>query len=80
MLNESGKSHKSLGGTRQSQDLQQVSSTEKLEPYLKASTPMRPMKNFVSTVSYLRPATDSKQIVPTMQQVAERSFHSRHKP
>ena len=33
-----------------------------------------------SSVSYLRPATDSKQIVPTMQQVAERSFHSRHKP
>ena len=37
---------------------------ERLEPYLKATTPMKPMKNFVSTVSYLRPATENKQIVP----------------
>ena len=37
---------------------------ERLEPYLKTSTPMRPLKNFISTVSYLRPATDNKQIVP----------------
>ena len=40
-----------------------MSSVERLAPYLKAlHTPMRPMKNFVSTVSYLRPATDNKSI------------------
>ena len=80
ILNESGKSRTSLTGARASQDLAPVSSAEKLEPYLKASTPVRPMKNFVSTVSYLRPATDSKQIVPTMQHVNESRMQKGGKP
>ena len=80
MLNESGKSRTSLTGARASQDLAPVSSAEKLEPYLKASTPVRPMKNFVSTVSYLRPATDSKQIVPAMQHVADSRMQKGGKP
>ena len=45
-------------------DVNTMTSMERLEPYLKANTPMKPMKNFVSTVSYLRPATENKQIVP----------------
>jgi len=39
-------------------------STDKIEPFLKTSTPIRPLKNFISTVSYLRPAIDNKQIAP----------------
>ena len=39
-------------------------SLEKLDPYLKTSTPMKPLKNYVSTVSYLRPATENKKIAP----------------
>ena len=41
------------------------SDMEKLEPYLKKTAPVKPLKNFVSTVSYLRPATESKQIAPS---------------
>ena len=40
-----------------------MSSIERLEPYLKTSTPIKPLKNYVSTVSYLRPATESKNIM-----------------
>ena len=45
-------------------DPNNMTSMERLEPYLKATTPIKPLKNFVSTVSYLRPATENKQIVP----------------
>ena len=45
-----------------------TNSLEKLDPYLKTSTPMKPLKNFVSTVSYLRPATENKKIAPQYQQ------------
>ena len=41
-----------------------MSSLERLEPYLKNQTPIKPMKNFVSTVSYLRPATENKYVNP----------------
>ncbi len=41
-----------------------MTSLERLEPYLKNQTPIKPMKNFVSTVSYLRPATENKYVNP----------------
>ena len=43
-------------------------SLDRLEPYLKVSTPIRPLKNFTSTVSYLRPATENKAIAPVESQ------------
>lgn len=59
-------------------DPNNMTSMERLEPYLKTSTPLRPMKNFVSTVSYLRPATENKAILPQNAHQHHASSGSKH--
>lgn len=51
---------------------------ERLEPYLKKTVPIKPLKNFVSTVSYLRPATESKSIVTKFTTIENASKTIKH--
>jgi len=54
-----------------------MSEEERLEPYIKVNTPLRPLKNFVSTVSYLRTATEGKQIGPVQKTYATHEFSNK---